>query len=319
MFTRQLGRSNIEVSAIGLGCWTIGGRIWSNGQPAGWKPCDDSESVRAIYRALDLGVTFFDTADVYGCGHSERLLGKVLAGRRNKIVVSSKFGIVFDEQKREMFGEDTSAEYVRRACEASLRRLNIDTIDLYFFHISKCDLSRASEVRDALEELVCEGKIRWYGWSTDDLDAARVFARGEHCAAIQQRLNVMAGNLELLAFCEQSNLASVNRTPLIKGLLAGRFTSESQIPPDDVRRRWNLKDGTEAEWLGKFRKIRDILTANGRTSAQGALAWLWARSNKTIPIPGFSTVQQVEENVGAANFGPLAEEQMREINSLLAG
>ena len=135
MFLRDFGtRTGIQVSALGLGCWAIGGPWEFNGQPAGWGEVDDDESIRAIRRALELGVTLFDTADVYGCGHSERVLGKALGDRRDEVVVSTKVGNVFDEQTRTGGGKDVSPGYLRRACDASLRRLGTDRIDLYLIH-----------------------------------------------------------------------------------------------------------------------------------------------------------------------------------------
>jgi aryl-alcohol dehydrogenase-like predicted oxidoreductase len=317
MFTRHLGRSTIEVSAMGLGCWAIGGPFWRGDRPSGWGHVDDDQSLRALQRALDLGITFFDTSDVYGCGHSERLLGKALAGRREHMVIATKFGNVCDEQTRQVTGADASADFIRQACEASLRRLNTDYIDLYQFHLGDYAPAQAAAVRDVLEELVAEGKIRCYGWSTDDPERARVFAEGPHCTAIQQRLNIFEGNAETLAVCEEYNLASINRGPLAMGLLTGKFNADSQLPADDVRHGWNLREGSLAERLQKLQALRDILTSDGRTLAQAALGWLWARSDKTIPIPGFKTIEQVEENAGALRFGPLSAEQMRQIDELL--
>jgi len=132
-FYRQLGRSGIRISPMGLGCWAIGGPAWRGETPVGWGKVDDAQSIRAIHAALDLGITFFDTADVYGAGHSERVLGKALAGRRDQVVVATKFGNTFDEDTRQATGADASPEYIRAACEASLRRLNTDYIDLYQF------------------------------------------------------------------------------------------------------------------------------------------------------------------------------------------
>ena len=326
MFTRTLGRSGIVVSAMGLGCWAIGGTLWradgSIRSSLGWGAVDDNESIRAIYRALDLGVTFFDTADAYGCGHSERLLGQTLAGRRELAVVATKFGGVFDEGTLSWLGHRhpqgiVTPEFIRRACEASLRRLNTDYIDLYQFHIHDYDIERAAEVRDVLEELVTEGKIRWYGWSTNHLARARVFAQGQHCAAIQHHLNVLEGNTAILSLCEEYDLASICRGPLSMGLLTGKFNAESKIPSDDVRSDWNLCDGEEARLLEQLDKIRHVLTSDGRTLAQAALGWLWARSERTIPIPGFKTLTQVQENARALELGPLTAEQMAEIEILL--
>jgi aryl-alcohol dehydrogenase-like predicted oxidoreductase len=317
MFTRRLGRSTIEVSALGLGCWAIGGPFWRGDHPNGWGQVNDDQSIRAIHRALELGITFFDTSDVYGCGHSERLLARALASQRPHVVIATKFGNVIDEQTRQVTGADASAGHIRRACEASLRRLNTDYIDLYQFHLGDYDPAQASSVRDVLEELVAEGKIRFYGWSTDDPERARVFAEGPHCTAIQQRLNIFEGNAQTLAVCEEHDLASINRGPLGMGLLTGKFDADSQLPEDDVRHGWNLKQGTLAERLQKLQAVRAILTSDGRTLAQAALAWLWARSDQTIPIPGFKTVAQVEENASALRFGSLTVEQMKQIDELL--
>jgi aryl-alcohol dehydrogenase-like predicted oxidoreductase len=191
---RSLGRSGIEISALGMGCWAIGGP-WSDGEvPLGWGDVNDEESVGAIHVALDLGVDFFDTANVYGAGHSERVLGQALAGRRSKVVIATKFNAVFDEATRLATGVDTSPEGIRRALDDSLRRLNTDYIDLYQFHDNGFQADKAVPVRDTLEELVVSGKIRSYGWSTDFEDRAAVFAEGPKCTAIQLQLNVLDDN-----------------------------------------------------------------------------------------------------------------------------
>ena len=314
---RPLGRSGIQVSALGMGCWAIGGPFWRGDTPVGWGQVDDRQSLEAIERALDLGITFFDTADVYGCGHSERILGQVLADRRKHVVIATKFGNIFDEQTRRITGASARPEYIRTACAASLRRLATDYIDLYQLHIGNLDLGEVDLVLETLERLVEEGKIRWYGWSTDDPQRAAAFAKGDHCAAIQQRFNLFDGNAETLAVCEQAGLASVVRGPLAQGILTGKFTSETRIAPDDVRSAWDLHSGEPARRLRLLGDIRDVLTTGGRTLAQGALGWLWARSGAMIPIPGFKTVAQVEENAGALAFGPLSEGQMRDLREIL--
>jgi aryl-alcohol dehydrogenase-like predicted oxidoreductase len=316
-FTRRLGRSGIEVSPMGLGCWAIGGELWAGAQPKGWGRVDDAESIRALKRAAALGVTFFDTADVYGCGHSERLVGQALAGVRPHVIIATKFGMLFDETTRQTEGADGRPEYVRKACEASLRRLNTDYIDLYQFHANTYDPQGAVATRDALEQLVAEGKIRYYGWSTDYAERARVFAQGKHCVSIQHTLNLFERNDAVLAVCSAFGLASINRGPLAKGLLTGKFTRSSVIPQDDVRQIWNLRDGVEAEQLDKLQRLCGVLTRDGRSLTQAALGWLWAHHPNTIPIPGFKTVQQVEENIAAIQYGPLSAEQMQEIETLL--
>lgn len=321
---RKLGRSGIEVSALGMGCWAIGGPFWSGETPLGWGAVDDAESIRAVQAAVDLGVNFFDTANVYGAGHSESVLGRALAGIRPRIVIATKFNAVFDEKTRHVTGSDASPAGIRQACEASLRRLNSDYIDLYQFHDNDFPADQAAPVRDTLEALVREGKIRAYGWSTDYPERAEVFAQGPRCTSIQLQLNVLDDNPVVVALCEKYNLAAINRGPLAMGLLTGKCTAETKPTADDVRGKkspdWMkyFKDGKPSPaFLGKRDAIREILVSQGRTVAQGALAWLWGRSPQTIPIPGFRTVAQVTENCGAMKFGPLTIAQMKEIEGLL--
>ena len=321
---RILGRSGIEVSALGMGCWAIGGPLWSGETPIGWGEVDDDESIRAIHKALELGVTLFDTANVYGAGHSEKVLGEALAGDRSSVVIATKFNAVFDEVNRQVTGSDASPAGIRSACEASLRRLNTDYIDLYQFHDNGYPAEKAGPVRETLEELVKEGKIRTYGWSTDFPERAQVFAQGAQCSAMQFQLNVLDDNPDMILLCEKENLAALNRGPLAMGLLTNKYTSQIKIAANDVRGSkspdWMkyFKDGKpNPEWAAKRDAIHEILTSKGRTIAQGALAWNWARSENTLPIPGFRTVAQVQENASAMQFGPLTPKQMEEINTLL--
>jgi aryl-alcohol dehydrogenase-like predicted oxidoreductase len=321
---RKLGRSGIEISALGMGCWAIGGPFWAGETPLGWGEVDDKESIQAVHAALDQGVNFFDTANVYGAGHSEQVLARAFEGIRSKVVIATKFSSVFDETTRQVTGADASPAGIRKACDESLRRLNTDYIDLYQFHNNGFPAEKAGPVRETLDELVKEGKIRAYGWSTDFPDRAEVFAKGPKCATIQLQLNVLDDNPEMISLCEKYNLAAINRGPLAMGLLTGKYTAETKPSADDVRGEkspeWMkyFKNGKpSAEWLAKRDAIREILTSNGRTVAQGALAWLWARSPQTVPIPGFRTVKQVTENCEAMQFGPLSAEQMIEIDRLL--
>jgi len=326
MFTRKLGKSGIKVSAMGMGCWAIGGpwtydRGVEEPYPAGWGQVDDQESIRAIHAGLEMGINFFDTAANYGAGHSERILAKALEGRRDQVVIATKFGYVVDEEKKLIVNnQDVILGNIRQDCENSLRRLKSDYIDLYQFHVGDYPLEKAGAVRDVLEELVKEGKIRWYGWSTDNAEGARIFAGGEHCTAIQQAIH-WATRLDYsptLKVCEDFNLASVIRGPLGMGILTGKFKgSDVKLPYNDIRHDWNFKEGPIADFIQIVDDLKDVLTSDGRTLAQGALGWLWARSNVSIPIPGFKSVQQAKENAGAMDFGPLNSEQMQEIDRLL--
>ena len=322
--TRVLGRSGIAVSAVGMGCWAIGGPAWRGTDAVGWGKVDDAESIRSIYRALEMGVTFFDTADTYGAGHSETVLGKALAGRRKQVVIATKFGNTFTEGSKQLGGANAEPEYIRSACDASLRRLATEVIDLYQFHLGGYETEKVPEVLDALERLADAGKIRAYGWSTDDAERARLFAAGRRCTAVQQQLNVLNDAPGVLAVCQELDLASINRGPLAMGLLTGKYTADSRLPEDDVRgaqspawMRYFQKGKANPELLARLAAVREILTSGGRTPAQGALAWLWARSPKTVPIPGFKSVAQVEENAGAMKHGPLTSAQMKEIDRLL--
>jgi aryl-alcohol dehydrogenase-like predicted oxidoreductase len=322
MFQRDLGtRTGIQVSALGLGCWAIGGPWTSNGMPAGWGEVDDDESIRAIRRALELGVTLFDTADVYGCGHSERVLGRALAGRRDEAVIVTKVGNVFDEQMRTAGGSDVSPSYLRRACDASLRRLGTDRIDVYLIHDGIAGPEEVPAVIEVLEELVEAGKLRWYGSSMSEPAIVRAMAEGPHMVAAQHELSVLRGELEALDVATALGLASLNRTPLAMGLLSGRYRPDALPAADDVRRNapwWDFFDEDAMErWLERIAEARAELTADGRSLVQGALGWIWGRSPATIPLPGFRTVAQVEENAAAMDHGPLPAQRMERIQAML--
>lgn len=322
-FSRTVGKSGIKVSPMGLGCWAIGGLFKMDGMHDGYGQVEDAVSIKAIQRAIDMGITFFDTADCYGTGHSEEVLGKALKGIRNNVVIATKFGNTFNEHTREITGENSSSEYIMKACNASLKRLQTDYIDLYQLHRWSLPLEEIDEVIEAFEKLVDKGLIRAYGWSTDWVEGASVFTEKANCTALQQSFNVFGYEKGILDLCDKYDLASINRSPLAMGLLSGKFTSNSKLPLDDVRgnaHSWNhfFKDGKpNQEYLDKLEAVKEILKSNGRTLVQGALAWIWAESDRTIPIPGFKTAQQVEENVKAMEFGPLSSEQMKEIDRLL--
>jgi aryl-alcohol dehydrogenase-like predicted oxidoreductase len=311
-----------------MGCWAIGGPWDMAGAPAGWGVIDDAESTRAIHAALELGANFFDTAANYGAGHSERVLGAALKGRRDKAVISTKFGQKLDEAARNVvpYGENQESSdvvrHVRENLADSLRRLDTDYIDIYLLHVRGLEIERALATRDVLEELVAEGKIRTYGWSTDRPDAIEAFSTSPRCGVVEQELNVLTGSAEILAIAERLNMASINRAPLGMGVLTGKITPQTRFGDTDIRQKveWfaGIKDGqVNQAWLDALASIREILTSEGRTLAQGALAWIWGRSPNTVPIPGFRTVAQVQENAKAMDFGPLTPAQMAEVDRIL--
>lgn len=323
MLKRRMGKSGLVVSALGMGCWAIGGP-WTWKQPgedpfpAGWGQVDDDESIRAIHVAMDLGINFFDTAANYGAGHSESILGEAIAGRRDKVYIATKFGHVVDEVKKIVHRDDDQIQSnMRKDCENSLRRLGTDYIDIYQLHEASYEPEKAPLVIAILEELVEEGKIRYYGWSTDLPDRAGIFARGEHCTAIQFALNVNHDNPEMRALCKDFDLGGINKSPLNKGILTGKFSEDSTFPEDDIRHRLNFKEGLPAERLKQVEELREVLTSQGHTLAQAALAYIWALDERMVPIPGFKNVQQVEENATAMDLGPLNDEQLSQIDEIL--
>ena len=323
MIRRKLGKSGIDVSPLGMGCWAIGGPwTWHNPgedpRPAGWGQIDDQESIRAIHAALDAGVNLFDTAANYGAGHSEVVLGEALKGRRDQAVIATKFGRIVNEEQKVIYEDnDLILANVRSDVEHSLRRLQTDFIDVYQLHAGSYDAEQALELRGVLEELVGEGKIRWYGWSTDLVDRAQVFADGEHCASIQFQLNAIFDNAEMRALCEEHDLAGINKDPLNRGILTGKFAPDSTFPKDDIRSESDFHSERITKRLEVVEALREPLTSSGRTMAQGALAYIWAIDPRMIPIPGFKTVEQVQQNAGAMEFGPLGEEEVRQVQSIV--
>lgn len=321
--TRVLGRSGIEVSALGVGTWAIGGLMTAQGASVGYGRADDDESRRALRHALDLGVTLFDTADAYGAGYAETLLGEVLVGRRDEVVVATKWGNTYDPAARELTGADSSPGYVRTAVEASLRRLRTDRVDVLQLHLSDLDVPAADDLGAACESLVEAGLVRCWGWSTDDPERAEALAHHPRYAVVQHMHNVLRPAPEVVAVAEWHRLAALARSPLAMGVLTPRTDASRSFAADDIRR-------TDAEWMPWFADgrpvagavaardaVRDVLTSGGRTLAQGALGWLWAVSDVVVPIPGCRTVAQVEDNAGAMEHGPLAPAELAEVERLL--
>ncbi|MEN6636419.1 MAG: aldo/keto reductase [Clostridiaceae bacterium] len=323
MEQKLLGGSGIFVSPLGLGCWAIGGPFMMDGHQDGWGQVDDAESIRAIRRAVDLGVTLFDTADAYGTGHSEEVLGKALKDMRHEVVIATKGGFTYDREKRALTGQDWSPAYIRRALEASLKRLGTDYVDLYQLHTGSIPDEAVEPVFGELERLKQEGKLRAYGWSTYTREMVDLFAAKTRGTVIQTKANLFSYDAEAIAACEAHGFACLNNSPLAMGFLSGKFSQSTRFESDDVRASafdWTeyFEDGKpKPEFLARMARVRDVLTSGGRTAAQGALAWLWAKSDVNIPIPGFKTLAQAEENARAMAFGPLSGEQLRQIDEAL--
>ncbi|MDF1567465.1 MAG: aldo/keto reductase [Spirochaetaceae bacterium] len=278
-----------------MGCWAIGGLWTFMDMPAGWGATNDDESIRAVETAFHHGIRLFDTAAVYGCGHSEKLLGKALGSKRKDCVISTKFGYEMDipaKRVRKPAGSVRTMPVASRLAqefEASLKRLGTDYIDVYFFHVNDYDLGLARNVMEELEKLAEGGKIRSYGWSTDDAESAGLFAQGPHCSSVQISFSIAVDQKELLSVCEENRLAAFNRGPPAMGFLTGKYDGTTRFPADDVRTRQWAVETFQEPLSTKLDDLRDLLTADGRTLAQGALGYIWARSDRTFPIPGIRT------------------------------
>jgi len=321
---RKLGRSGIEVGAVGMGCWAIGGpwrSVDADGRmiPAGWSGVDDDESIRAVHAALDAGVTLFDTAANYGAGHSERVLGRALQGHRDGVVIATKFGHLVDEDSQMVRTDHARVlPNLRSDCEASLRRLGTDYIDLYQLHVDDYDPEAAVAVREALEDLVEEGMIRAYGWSTDRVESARVFAAGEAMTAVQFAYNIFYERYGLRDLVAAADLGGIARSPLGMGILTGELSPDTTFPDDDVRTHLDLGKGRHRFLLDWASRVKETLTAGGHTPAQGALAWILTSDERIVPIPGVRTAAHVTENAGVVAKGPLSTEQMVRIEGFRA-
>ncbi len=289
MEERYLGRSGLKVSAMGLGCMGMS-EFYGTGDPA--------ESIATIHRAIDLGITFLDTADMYGHGANEELVGKAVAGKRAQVVLATKFGIVRDPSDPSKRGIDGRPEYVRSACEASLRRLGVETIDLYYQH--RVDPAvPIEETVGAMAELVREGKVRYIGLSEPGPETLRRAHRVHPIAAVQSEYSLWSREpeTEIIPACRQLGIGFVPYSPLGRGFLTSRIRSVEDLPPGDYRAR---TPRFQKENLEKNRKLLDALEEIARkhqmTPAQVALAWIYAQGPEIVPIPGAKTVAHLEEN-----------------------
>jgi len=316
-------KKGITLSTIGFGCWAIGGAFFLDGKYDGWGDIDDAESIRAIQKGYDLGVNFFDTADVYGTGHSERVLGKAVKRFRDDVVIATKFGFQYDEKTKRVEGISAEPEYIEKALKASLKRLKTHYIDVYQLHVGAIEQEKIEPMIDKLEQLVKKGYILGYGWSTNDETMAAKITSGENAVALQHSMNLFGGNEAILKLAEADELASLNNSPLAMGLLSGKYKADSQISGQDVRSAGHawveyFENGIpKPAFLDRLEKVREILTADGRSLVQGALSYLHAVSDNNLPIPGFKNVRQATENASVLNAIPLSVKQADEIKNIL--
>jgi aryl-alcohol dehydrogenase-like predicted oxidoreductase len=292
MKNRNLGRKGPVVSALGLGCMGMsefyGGR-------------DDAESIATLHRALDLGVTFLDTADMYGPYLNEELVGRALQGRRDKIIIATKFGIVRDPKNPNVRGVSGKPDYIRSSCEGSLRRLKVDTIDLYYQHRVDPD-TPIEETVGAMAQLVKEGKVRYLGLSEAGAQTIRRAHAVHPITALQTEYSLWAREpeAEILPACRELGIGFVAYSPLGRGLLTGRFKTIDDFSADDYRRNSPRFQGENFRRnLDLVQRVEKLAARKNCTSSQLALAWVLAQGEDIVPIPGTKQRKYLEENVAA--------------------
>jgi aryl-alcohol dehydrogenase-like predicted oxidoreductase len=302
-----------------MGCFAIGGSFKSkDGQIFAYGKVNDDESVATIHKALDIGVNLFDTAEAYGHGHSEEVLGQVLKESRDDVVIATKFRSVYDPKTQTNVEKPVILEKLRESVNKSLKRLQTDYIDIYQLHNARQDSSSALLIRDCLEELVEEGKIRYYGWSTDDVSRAEQFVKSKHCIAIQYALTITRINTPMATLCEENDLAGIIRSPFASGTLTGKYTKDTKRSPDHMLSETDFNIERYIKTFQALDQLKELLAEQGRTLVQGILGYIWAKNDRAIPIPGAKTVDQITENAKSLELGPISQQIMGEIDSIFS-
>src|SRR5258708_24368497 len=301
---RELGRSGLKVSALGLGCMSMS---------EFYGPGDDGESIATIHRALEVGVNFLDTADVYGPYKNEELVGRAIKGKRDKVVLATKFGIVRDPANPSARGVNGKPDYVRRACEGSLQRLGVDVIDLYYQH--RVDPNTPiEETVGAMAELVREGKVRHIGLSEASTRTLRRAVKVHPVAALQTEYSLWSRDPEeeILPACRELGVGFVAYSPLGRGFLTGQFTRFEDLPEDDYRRNSPRFQGEHfRKNLDLVRRVEEVAKEKRCKPSHLALAWVLAQGEDIAPIPGTKHRKYLEENAAALEIKPTGQDLQR--------
>jgi aryl-alcohol dehydrogenase-like predicted oxidoreductase len=308
MKQRTLGSSDLEVSAVGLGCM---------GMSEFYGASEEAASMAVLHHALDRGVTFWDTADMYGSGHNERLIGRALRGRRDEVVLATKFAVIRGPNG-EFLGLSGKPDYVKQACDASLARLGVDHIDLYYQHRVDPNVPIEDTV-GAMAQLVAEGKVRHLGLSEAAADTLRRAVAVHPITALQSEYSLWSRDLEdhILPACRELGISLVAYSPLGRGFLSGAIRSPDDLAKDDWR-RMNPRFQADAfeKNLELVRRIEQLAASKGCTPAQLALAWVLAHGDDTVPIPGTRRSRRLDENAAAVDIS-LTEDELAEIDAVI--
>lgn len=304
---RVLGKSGIEITEIGLGLWAAGGGDWGQADSKA-----DAAALTAIEAALDAGVTFFDTADVYGPWHSEILLGKAMQGRRDRFVVATKIGWQGFDEANNCSGYKT-VDQVIAGVETNLQRLQTDYVDIIQFHIDFRE-STMETFLEAFERLQTSGKVRAFGVSSGDFEYIKAFSEDNNCATLQIDYSILnrTPELEILDYCKAQNIGVIVRGALAMGLLTGKFSEDTSFPDDDFRQNWLTDPEQNAAFKNDLAKVEVLqpLVRPERTLAQAALQFVLKHDAVTTVIPGARTAAQVQANLAAVKAPALSAEDM---------
>jgi aryl-alcohol dehydrogenase-like predicted oxidoreductase len=306
---RILGKSGIAVTTVGLGLWAIGGD--------GWGETDDQQSLDTIDAALDAGVNFYDTADVYGAGHSEELLGRAMRDRRDRFIVATKIGWQNFDGANGRSAYDTVAKLIA-GVESNLRRLQTDYIDVIQSHIDFRDPTMEIFV-EGFQRLQEEGKVRAYGLSTSDFDYLKAFNGDGRCATLQIDYSILnrTPEADIFSYCQEQNIGILARGPLAMGILAGKFRPDSQFAAGDWRARWQDNPEERRVYLNDLEKVEKLRPlAQGRSLAQLALQFVVAHPAVTVAIPGAKRVAQFRENLESVLLPPLTAAELAHVAAI---